>query len=140
MDPQRKYCVSITSFTTLIPFLKGVLYMSPCDYPNSFWVSIFKNKNLEFRFHGSISIPWFDFANFCNWVDARSNTYLSFKGSEPIRTSYTVFEYSPLKFAYHFSVNLVCLYTELISPRFTLDQGGKLCSGKCKRNFVFKPA
>ena len=28
----------------------------------------------------------FDFANF--WVDARSNTYLLFKLSEPIRTSH----------------------------------------------------
>ena len=52
--------------------------MSSCDYPNPFWVSIFKNKNLEF--------PWFDFAHF--WVDARSNTYLSLKLSEPIRTSH----------------------------------------------------
>ena len=66
--------------------------MSSCDYPNPFWVSIFKNKNLEF--------PWFDFAHFL--VDTRSNTYLLFKLSEFIRTS-PFSRYSPMKFAYQFS-------------------------------------
>ena len=83
--------------------------MSSCEYPNPFWVSIFKNKNLEF--------PWFDFAHF--WVDARSNTYLSFKLSEPIRTSYRFRDIRlrnlPIIFR---AVNFVCLYIELISPIF----------------------
>ena len=98
--------------------------MSSCDYPNPFWVSIFKNKNLEF--------PWFDFAHF--WEDARWNTYLLFKLSEPIRTSHCFRDIRlwnlPIIFR---AVNLVCLYIELISPIFVNFSkefwcfGAKLC-------------
>ena len=83
--------------------------MSSCDYPNPFWVSIFKNKNLE--------CPWFDFANL--WVVVRSNTYLSFKTIGTHQNLLPFLRYSPLKFAYHFSCGkFLCLYLELISPIF----------------------
>ena len=83
--------------------------MSSCDYPSPFRVSIFKNKNLEFS--------WFDFANF--WVDARSNTYLSFKLSEPISTSCRFRDIRPRNLPIIFrTVNLVCPYIGLISLIF----------------------
>ena len=84
--------------------------MSSCDYLNPFRVSIFKNKNLEF--------PWFDFANF--WVDARSNTYLSFKLSEPIRTSYCFRDMRLRNLPIIFRTgNLVCLVYRVNFPNFS---------------------
>ena len=83
--------------------------MSSCDFRNRFRVSIFKNKNLEF--------PWFDFANF--WLNARSNSYLSFKLSEPIGRSYRFRDIRLRNLLIVFrAVNLVCPYIGLISPIF----------------------
>ena len=88
MDPQTKYRVSITSFTTLISFLKGVLcrhVITQIRFGCQF------SKTKISNFHGSISLIF-------GWMlDETLIFRLNYQNLSPFS------RYSPLKFAYHFS-------------------------------------
>ena len=72
-------------------------------------MSIYKTKISNF--HGSILLIFL--------VDARSKSYLPFKLSEPIRTSYHYRDIRLRNLPIIFRmVNLVCLYIGFISPNF----------------------